>query len=154
MALRLTDKKGRPDPRRIEPAEAADLRAIRAAGLAVQADNLCFALLQYAHRRGLRIECDCRGEGAEAPVSGIRRQRNGAYSLFNLANARGDPRGGLRLPAPRPAARARRRAGSIPTLSIRLRPCAGTRKRARAQTPPRGRLLHGNTPGAGAATRG
>ena len=88
MALRLTDKRGRPDPRPVEPAEAADLRAIRAAGLAVRADDVCYPLLQYAHRLGLRIECDCRGEGAEAPVNAIRRQRNGAYSLFNLRFAR------------------------------------------------------------------
>ena len=88
MALRLTDKRGRIDPRPVEPAEATNLRAIRAAGLAVRADDVCYPLLQYAHRLGLRIECDCRGEGAEAPVNAIRRQRNGAYSLFNLRFAR------------------------------------------------------------------
>ena len=88
MALRLIDRDGDPDPRRIEPAEERGLRAIKSGDAAGDAQEICRGLLDYARHRKLWIECDCRGGAAEAPVAVPRRGRDGRYALANRPFAR------------------------------------------------------------------
>ena len=88
MALRLIDREGRPDPRRIEPAEERGLRAIKAGDATGDARAVCRDLLDYARRRKLWIECDCLDGDTEAPVIVPRRGRDGRYSLANRPFAR------------------------------------------------------------------
>lgn len=89
MALRLVDKGGNPDPRRIEPAEEWRLRAIKAGDAPGDAQAVCRDLLDYARRRKLWIACDCLGGDTEAPVIVPRRStRDGTYSLANRPFAR------------------------------------------------------------------
>jgi len=88
MALRLIDREGRPDPRRIEPAEERGLRAIKAGDATGDARAVCRDLLDYARRRKLWIECDCLDGDTEAPVIVPRRGPDGRYALANRPFAR------------------------------------------------------------------
>ena len=89
MALRLVDRRGNPDPRRIEPAEERGLRAIKAGDETGDAQAVCRDLLDDARRRKLWIACDCLGGDIEAPVIVPRLSKKyGTYSLANRPFAR------------------------------------------------------------------